>query len=83
MYGYGSVHTTYRYEEIKHTEKRKLSCRNCDKTFTRQTTFTQTINPWNKNVEGEPKTRSEIWTELEEQGKQWEPEDICTKCKDV
>jgi hypothetical protein len=73
---------TYRYDAVKHTTKKRVSCRSCGKSFYRQRTFYQTINPFNKNAEGYPKSRSEIWTELKAESESWQPDDICSKCKD-
>lgn len=40
---------------------------------TRQRTrkFSQTINPWNKNAAGQPKSREEIWAELKSERDLW------------
>ena len=34
-------------------------------------TFSQTLNPWNKNKNGDPKTRQEIYAELYAQKDAW------------
>lgn len=33
--------------------------------------FSQTINPWNINKNGQPKTRQEIWIEINAAQKEW------------
>lgn len=33
--------------------------------------FSQTINPWNKNAAGQPKSREEIWGELKAERELW------------
>jgi hypothetical protein len=73
--------TTYVYEEIRWPSGvRKLKCRNCGRRFTRSRTFTQTINPFNKNAAGQPKTRQEIYAELKAEANAWQPDDLCTTC---
>jgi hypothetical protein len=34
-------------------------------------TFSQTVNPWNANKDGAPKTRAEIFNELWEKRTEW------------
>jgi hypothetical protein len=43
-------------------------------------TFEQTINPWNKNKDGNPKTYSEIIVELDEKANNWKPDFTHEKC---
>lgn len=73
---------TYRFEEVARTAKRRVKCAGgCGKTLSRQTTFTQTLNPFNKNADGEPKTYAEIWKELGVECDQWQPTATCTACE--
>jgi hypothetical protein len=72
---------TYTFEEIRWSSgRRNLKCRTCGKRFTRSRTFTQTINPFNRNADGQVKTRSEIYTELRAEAEAWQPDDLCTGC---
>lgn len=66
--------TVYRFEEVKRTAKKRVPCQGdgCKKRLNRQTTFMQTINPFNKNADGEVKSYSEIWRELGVKCKEWE-----------
>lgn len=48
----------------------------CGKRITRSKTFEQTINPFNKNKNGEAKTRSEIVGELLAERKSWQAEPV-------
>lgn len=75
--------TTYIFEEVKWPSgTRRLKCRSCGKRFTRSRTFTQTINPFNKNgTTGKPKARTEILRELKAEAAAWQPDDSCTTCK--
>ena len=74
--------TTYRFEEVRRQVSKRLSCRACGKRFARSKTFTQTINPFNKNAAGQVKTFPEIWKELGETCDAWQPPDLCGKCSD-
>lgn len=49
---------------------------------TRREKFWQTLNPFNKNADGEPKTAQEIRVELAEKIKAWRAEPItCDDCR--
>lgn len=73
--------TTYTFDEIRWPSGvRKLKCRTCGKRFTRSRTFTQTVNPYNKNADGQVKTRGEIYKELRDEAAAWQPDNLCTGC---
>lgn len=69
--------TTYRFEEVSHTAKRRVTCVVCGKKFNRQRTFTNTINPFNKNAEGLPKTYHEVREAVFALARQWQPKPYC------
>lgn len=54
---------TYTFQEVKRTRTDKYKCP-CGKRFQRTVSATQTINPFNRNADGIPKTYPEIWKEL-------------------
>lgn len=58
------------FEEIRMNGKKSFKCA-CGKRITRQTTFSQTINPFNKNKQGNPKSKSEIYAELDQERNEW------------
>lgn len=64
--------TVYRFEEVRRTAKKRVPCEGCGKKLNRQTTFSQTINPFNKNADGDPKSYREIWDELGAECREWE-----------
>lgn len=64
----------YRFDSVKRTRQKRVRCSVCGKSMRRQRTVQQTINPWNKNSDGEIKTREEIWTELGQELDTWENE---------
>lgn len=76
--------TVYRFQQVKRTARKRVPCEECGKKLSRQTTFMQTINPFNKNSEGYPKTYKEIWAELGEECREWEAVTeghLCLKCE--
>lgn len=75
--------TTIRFQEIKQTAKRRIDCAGgCGKRLTRQRTFTQTVNPFNRNQDGHPKSIPEIREELRATAAKWEPTAYCAACDD-
>lgn len=74
---------TERYEPMTWQTSKRLPCPDCGKKIRRQTTFRQTISPFNKDAEGLPKTRREILAELREQAAEWEQKpERCTPCRE-
>jgi hypothetical protein len=65
---------TYRFREIKHQASKNLPCPACGKKLRRQRTFSQTLNPFNKNAAGQPKSELEIVRELHTTATKWETE---------
>jgi hypothetical protein len=63
------------FEELKVRGQKSMKCAD-GKRRTRQVTFTQTINPWNVNKEGNPKTKDEIFEELRKQLFEWKEQPI-------
>lgn len=73
---------TYRFQEITHQVTKSVPCTVCGKRVRRQRTFFQTINPFNKNAEGQVKTLPEIMRELVAEGTDWQAEpETHSKCQ--
>ena len=73
---------TYRFEEVPRQFTKSVPCTVCGRKVRRQRTFSQTINPFNKNAAGQVKTFGEIYTELAEKGEAWQAEpETHTKCE--
>jgi hypothetical protein len=73
--------TTYKFEEVTHPVTKRVDCRVCGKKITRSTTLSQTISPFNKGADGQPKTREQIRAELKAQAETWHPRnDIHADC---
>ena len=71
--------TTYRFQEVRRTRTVKFKCE-CQARFQRTYAATQTINPFNRNADGQPKTYGEIWAELGRELADTKPDTRCRKC---
>lgn len=61
----------YNFHEVTISSMKKGICSVCGKSCQRSKTFSQTINPFNKNKKGEIKTGNEIRIELEIEIDNW------------
>lgn len=68
------------FEEVAIFGRKSSKCR-CGKRRTRSAKFFQTLNPWNKNKDGNPKTANEIIAELVVERAEWMKAPIvCDNC---
>lgn len=72
--------TIINFEKVQVGSKKICKCLECGKKLKRAATFEQTINPFNKNIRGEIKTRGEIFMELTAEAEKWKPE--VNSCED-
>lgn len=75
---------THRFEEVVFKAVRRGTCPVCGKKGSRTSgaSFSQTINPFNKNSKGQTKTYIEIMDELRPRAKAWEAEQFYhVKCE--
>lgn len=72
----------YDFSTIKFSTTRNGKCPVCGKRVTRSTTFEQTENPFNRNADGEPKSRSEIWDDLKQEARDWVPDFTHARCQE-
>lgn len=76
------MRVTTTFEPVKLSVVRSFkACTVCGRPGKRQRVFRQTINPFNKNADGLPKTYNEIWRELEAQAAEWNPS-VHAQCED-
>lgn len=74
---------TIRFRELSVQAHKNLPCPVCGKKVRRQRTFTQTLNPFNRNADGVVKTPKEIYAELDERAGAWKAEAVvCTPCSE-
>jgi hypothetical protein len=73
--------TRYVFEEVRHRAVKVTNCTRCGKSVRRAKTFTATINPWNVNEDGSPRSRWQILERLREKATEWQGEpESCTAC---
>mgnify|MGYP001570037263 CR=1 FL=1 len=65
-----TAYTRYVFETVKFGVSKTGKC-SCGKRLKRSATFSQTLNPWNKRVDGTPKTRGDIQDELAAEAQEW------------
>ncbi len=65
------------FEEVKVSAKRSLTCKTCGKKFSRSKTFSNTINPWNQNLDGSVKTREQVRADVTAEANNWNPMPYC------
>jgi hypothetical protein len=68
--------TTYTYERVETRGYKRGPCTICGKHAERSMTFGQTLNPFNKNADGEVKIRAEIMCEITAQRNAWQAEPV-------
>lgn len=66
--------TTTTFQEIGYTSSKSGKCPVCGKMARRNKYFYQTLNPFNKNAQGVPKTGGEIIAELRPKSEAWKKE---------
>lgn len=57
-------------------------CPVCGKNTTRRKTFEHTINPFNKNADGQPKTYDEVRAAVNAEANAWRPNFAHAKCEE-
>lgn len=73
---------TITFEKVEQPASKTTKCVECKTRVRRQTTITQTINPYNRNAAGQVKTRKEIHAELAVKAKEWQDAPAwCTPCR--
>lgn len=72
--------THYAFERVEYRASKSGKCAACGKRLRRSETFAQTINPFNKNKFGIPKSHAEIWGEIKAEAKAWMEEPPTHDC---
>lgn len=67
---YGEI-ITLRFEVVKVLAEKSGKCPVCGKRVKRRRTFKGTINPFNKNVNGRVKNRSEVYADQLAKANEW------------
>ncbi|KXO90934.1 Uncharacterised protein (plasmid) [Tsukamurella tyrosinosolvens] len=66
--------TTYTFETVRRGAQRTGACPACGKRTTRRRTFEQTVNPFNRNLDGSVKSRDEVFAAVSAEAAAWEPD---------
>lgn len=75
--------TVHRYAQVSATGYRRGVCSICGKRGQRQTTVTNTVNPFNRNEDGSVRTHAEVWAAVAAKAKEWEAEPfVHASCED-
>jgi hypothetical protein len=56
--------TRITFEEISRRGSKTVPCSTCGRKVHRDRRFANTLNPWNVNPDGTPRSREEIWDHL-------------------
>jgi hypothetical protein len=62
---------TYQFEKVAWSDQKCVQCPGCGKKVRRQTTFWQTLNPFNTLPDGTVKDRRDILRELVAEAEEW------------
>ena len=72
----------YVYEQVTQQATKNLPCPSCGKKVRRSTTISNTVNPFNKNAEGEVRSRAEVRACVLDLAAQWQAQaEVCTPCR--
>lgn len=63
--------TTYRFTEVSVRAQKVLPCPSCSRQVRRSTTITHTINPFNRNSDGLPKSYAEVRADVDALAAAW------------
>ncbi len=73
----------YTFAEVAIKPSKTGICPGCGKKASRSKKFFQTLNPFNRRVNGTPNSRAEILGEIEAQAREWRSEPTYhQKCED-
>lgn len=73
---------TITFERVIAWRRKQGACPHCGRKTSRARSFEQTINPWNVNADGVPKSRSEVRASVEAAANAWTPDFAHAKCKE-
>lgn len=74
---------TYRFQVVRRTAEQVGYCPVCGKRVRRSTTFENTVNPYNRNVDGSVKTPAEVAENVKKLVKEWVPDFTHGRCREV
>jgi hypothetical protein len=66
---------TETYDRVRATARRRVVCDVCGQKRYIQRTFTATVNPFNRNVDGTPRSAGQVQSVVNAQARDWEPDE--------
>lgn len=81
----GFTTRTVTFEKVECKGVRTIKCPCCGKKMKRTKVFMQTLNPFNKGKDGQPKPYTQIWAEVKASAEAWEAkasesQELCRAC---
>jgi hypothetical protein len=73
----------YRFVEVKQSFTKSGACPVCGKKVRRSLTFSETLNPFNKNADGTPKTQRDILVSIAKNADEWMPDFTHWSCEEA
>jgi hypothetical protein len=74
------MHITFR--QIKTIVKKSGKCPICGKRSTKQQTICNTVNPFNKDKDGNVKSPDQVYQDVKAEAANWKPDFTCSTCKE-
>lgn len=75
------MRVTERYDQVKQKVSKRGACA-CGRICTRQTTIMNTVNPFNRRPNGEPKSYDEVRADVKAEAARWQASFVivCASC---
>lgn len=71
----------YQFQEIRERAEKAGKCPGCGKVTRRSKAFSQTVNPFNRNTDGDVKTPTEVRADVSAEAAEWVPDFWHASCK--
>lgn len=72
------------FEQVSAVGHWRGRCSRCGKKRSRTVRFVNTVNPFNQNAAGLPKTREEVWQDVSDQRRAWQERPrVCLGCESM
>lgn len=72
---------THTFHEIVARRSKSGPCPVCGKRVRRSQTFSETVNPFNRNEDGSPKSPAEVRVSVNKKADAWEPDFTHERCE--
>lgn len=72
-----------RFEPVKTMRRASGACPVCGKKTTRSRTFEHTVSPFNRNTNGQVKSREEVRADVHDEAEAWQPDFRHPVCREA